>query len=707
MNEKTPSFDFLDPPEKEGEIGRLGPYRVTNMVGKGGMGQVFRAEDGRLKRIVALKVMNEQFASTPGSKKRFVAEARSMAAIHHDNVATIFEVGITAGTPFMAMELLKGRTLEDWRLEGKRFSPHEVLKVAEEVSAGLSAAHRCGIVHRDVKAANIWIEEPSGRAKILDFGLALAGSGGDRFSKPGSVVGTPGYLAPEQARNEPLDDRTDLYALGVVLYQMCLGKLPLVSSSIPGQLIAIIAHRPKSLHQIDSDIPKPLSDLIDQLLEKEPRHRPNSATALGQQVKQVAQQCFSESHVALQIVTEPTAPSKTKKTKVAATEVAHGKSMLPWIGLAIVLIAVPALALLYWSGQPDSAADTPEVTGGAASPAFSPKPFFVSAKSLRPLSLSAITASSGRVQCGDAARFQMRIDNSAASPAADPRQINATASVAARVVTFLKSDNGVKRKAPPFPKKFSPKQLPEPGESKQVEIFFMTGKLLPGDFEVIFELQSPSGTLIGSVSTELTVTENLSTGELLGFETLRTHAGGADTYVSNKATEDLGGKNVLRVHRAGSGSGAVAEHAYLRFDLSKNPVAKSEIGRAVLLLTVEKDSHPGKSTISLYGVAEGLPEDWNERGESHLTWGQAPSRNGIEGLRYLAQVHLDNSGEALKDAVDGVRIHGPNLDDFLREAPGNVVTMVLIRDTVAGKPVCFSSKEGKPNQAPALALRRR
>ncbi len=158
-----PQYEFLDPPGKEGEIGRLGPYRVTGLLGKGGMGQVFVAEDARLKRRVALKVMNQKFAATPNSKKRFVEEARAMAAVHHDNVATIFEVGLRSGMPFIAMEMLKGKTLEGWNAEGRPFTTEQILQLGRDVAAGLSAAHSCGIVHRDIKPANIWIEHSGAR----------------------------------------------------------------------------------------------------------------------------------------------------------------------------------------------------------------------------------------------------------------------------------------------------------------------------------------------------------------------------------------------------------------------------------------------------------------------------------------------------------------------------------------------------------------
>ncbi len=346
MNAEKPQYQFLDPPQRQGEIGRLGPYRILGVLGKGGMGEVFRAEDGRLKRSVALKVMKTQFTSTANSRKRFVEEARSMAAVHHDNVATIFEVGIHRGMPFMAMEMLKGEPLDQsMRLE-KRFDYKDVLRVAKEVALGLSAAHQCGIIHRDIKPANIWIEEPSGRAKILDFGLAIAGTNLDRLSSRGSVVGSPRYLSPEQARNEPVDDRTDLYSLGVVLYQMCAGNLPLVYDTISGQLIAIIMIEPQPLRQRNPDIPGPLCDLIHQLLSKEPRDRPSSAIHLGQLLNEVADQCEAESQGALRIVTDVAAAKPTTATAENADSPPKPTSMLPWAIAAALLVTLAGVA--WW-----------------------------------------------------------------------------------------------------------------------------------------------------------------------------------------------------------------------------------------------------------------------------------------------------------------------------------------------------------------------
>ena len=290
--------DFLDPPSKVGDLGRLGHYRVIDELGEGGMGFVFRAEDIKLKRAVALKVMNRKISATPNSRKRFIDEARAMAAVHHDNVVTIFEVGESKGTPFMAMEMLKGCTAERPNGTKTQLRFEEVIDYAKQIARGLAAAHQQGIIHRDIKPANIWIEADTGRIKILDFGLALASSPVDHFAGRGTVIGTPGYLSPEQARTDPLDDRSDLYSLGVVLYELCTGQLPLLAKSVPGQLISILAHRPKPVSELNPDIPQPLSDLIYQLLRKEPRSRPSSADMLCQELDRVEKECHAKSEVA-------------------------------------------------------------------------------------------------------------------------------------------------------------------------------------------------------------------------------------------------------------------------------------------------------------------------------------------------------------------------------------------------------------------------
>jgi serine/threonine protein kinase len=717
MNPEHPVYEYLDPPQREGELGRLGPYRVLELLGQGGMGAVFHALDGRLKRHVALKLMQKKWASTMLGRKRFVEEARSMAAVHHDNVATIFEVGIHRNIPFMAMEMLKGQPLDKRLKEKPRFTYQEVLRLALEVSRGLAAAHSCGIIHRDIKPANIWIEEGTGRAKILDFGLAIAGSSFDRFSARGSVLGSPAYLSPEQSRGDPLDDRTDLYSLGIVLYQMCAGRLPLSAKSIPEQLILNICGQPIPLQQRNPQIPVPLCELIFQLLEKEPRNRPRSAKALESLIENVANKCETESQAALQIVTEPeTKPPSRREPKVASTASTSKRT----IALLAACAVLPLLAgFAWWLAGPGAGGSSSKSLGAGRSTdptsgrtveegiATTPSnsAFRVTALSLKPLELTAGRGGTGRVTAGEAARFQMRLANRAPDAAHDPREINARARVAAQIVTLLKhaSSNQVLR--PTFAKKFSPTQLPRRGESDEFEIQFLTNDLMPGEFEVAFELQTPAGDPISRITESLQVDEDFSKGELLGFELLRTHAGrGADTYVASSKSESFGDKPILQVLRRG-GQDKQQEHMYLRFDLSKGQVKKSAVDRAVLLLTVSPGGHQGNSVINVYGIKTEPPVTWDETGEKALNWNDSPCRESVADQTYLGQLSFENSKDHLSKTPDGVRLFSPTLDDFIRDSTGDLITIVLIRENPGEQSTRFKSKEGKPNESPALAIR--
>ena len=298
MTASADLYPFLKPPTSDDFVGSLAHYRVLSELGRGGMGYVFRAEDTKLKRAVALKVMNQKISAIAGSRKRFISEARAMAAIHHDNVATIFEVGECSGTPFMAMEMLRGETLEDRNKRKEPLGFEEIIRYATDIARGLAAAHARGIVHRDIKPANIWIEADTHRIKILDFGLALASTPVDHLAGRGAVVGTPGYLSPEQARSDPLDDRSDLYSLGVVLYELCTGRIPIQSKSVHAQLISILAHRPTPIDEINPEIPKPLCDTIHRLLRKEPRSRFQSAKVLEAELVEVESACQQQSEMA-------------------------------------------------------------------------------------------------------------------------------------------------------------------------------------------------------------------------------------------------------------------------------------------------------------------------------------------------------------------------------------------------------------------------
>jgi serine/threonine protein kinase len=209
----------LAPPQGPGEIGRLGPYRVLQLLGKGGMGTVYLAEDPHLGRQVALKTLQPGLAADPRARERFLREARTAAALEHDHIVPIFHVGIEQSVPFLAMPLLKGESLETHLEAERKLPPAEAVRVTREAAEALACAHAAGLIHRDIKPGNLWLEPPPRRrVKVLDFGLARPVTLGQGLTETGALVGTPGYMAPEVAGGEALDGRADLFSLGVVLY---------------------------------------------------------------------------------------------------------------------------------------------------------------------------------------------------------------------------------------------------------------------------------------------------------------------------------------------------------------------------------------------------------------------------------------------------------------------------------------------------------
>ena len=274
-------LDFLEPAEQPDEIGRVGRYRVLRVLGRGGMGAVFLAEDSKLGRRVALKLMLPKIASIPAAHDRFMREAKAAASLKNDHIVTVYQVDEFKGVPFLAMELLDGDSLDRALHEGRNFSVTESISIARDVARGLMDAHEKGLVHRDIKPANLWLEESQTgalRVKILDFGLAAAEVDDVHLTQVGTIVGTPAYMAPEQARaNGKIDGRADLFSLGCVLYQLCTGEVPFKADTTVGTLMALAMNSPQSPSERNSLVPVELSALTMQLLEKDPSKRPHSA----------------------------------------------------------------------------------------------------------------------------------------------------------------------------------------------------------------------------------------------------------------------------------------------------------------------------------------------------------------------------------------------------------------------------------------------
>jgi len=271
-------------------VGRcLGPYELLAPLGEGGMGQVWRALDTRLGREVALKVLPEAFASDPERLRRFQQEARTLAAITHPNLVQVFEAGEWEGAPYLVMELLEGETLRE-RMHGKPMPPKRAAELAREVAQGLAAAHEKGILHRDLKPENLFITR-DGRVKVLDFGLAKVQplSADSRVetadftaaqSEPGQVLGTPGYLSPEQVRGGPVDARSDLFSLGVVLWEMVAGGRPFQGDSVIEVMHAILKEEPPGLPEA-LKVPPALAGILHRCLTKAPEGRFHSAFDLA------------------------------------------------------------------------------------------------------------------------------------------------------------------------------------------------------------------------------------------------------------------------------------------------------------------------------------------------------------------------------------------------------------------------------------------
>jgi hypothetical protein len=267
----------LRPPQGPEELGRLGNYRILGVLGSGGMGAVFKAEDLQLRRLVALKAMLPGIAASPANRQRFLREAQAAAAIEHDHIVPIYQVGEDRGIPFLAMQLLKGESLDDRLRREPRLPADEVIRVGRETAEGLAAAHAQGLIHRDIKPANLWLEGERRRVKVLDFGLARAAAGDSQLTQSGVIVGTPAYMAPEQAAGKPVDGRCDLFSLGCVLYRCSTGELPFRGTDNISTLMAVAMEQPRPPRALNAEVPPALSNLIMRLLAKNPADRPASA----------------------------------------------------------------------------------------------------------------------------------------------------------------------------------------------------------------------------------------------------------------------------------------------------------------------------------------------------------------------------------------------------------------------------------------------
>lgn len=268
-------LDFLDPSLKPDSLGRLAHYEVLEVLKRGTYGTVVKAFDGRLRRLVAVKVISPRLDEKSAPRQRFLREARTAAAVRHENVIAIFGVE-DQPVPHLVMEYVAGQSLQQKLDATGPLSVAEVVRIGLQIVRGLRAAHATGLIHRDIKPSNILLEYGAERVKIADFGLARM-TDDDAISPAGIVAGTPMYMAPEQATGEPIDQRADLFSLGSVLYVMCTGQPPFKAANAVGVLESVGQDTPIPIGNLNPDVPAWLCDLIVRLHAKNPADRPASA----------------------------------------------------------------------------------------------------------------------------------------------------------------------------------------------------------------------------------------------------------------------------------------------------------------------------------------------------------------------------------------------------------------------------------------------
>ena len=725
MTASAAPYSFLTPPTSDGYLGSLAHYQVISELGRGGMGYVFRAQDIKLKRPVALKVMNQKISAIPGSRKRFISEARAMAAVHHDNVATIFEVGESGGTPFMAMEMLRGETLEELNKRKEQLDFEVIIKYATEIARGLAAAHARGIVHRDIKPANIWIEEGTDRIKILDFGLALASTPVDQLAGRGAVVGTPGYLSPEQARSDPLDDRSDLYSLGVVLYELCTGRIPLQSKSVHAQLISILTHRPIPISELNPDIPKPLCDAVHRLLRKEPRSRYQSAKVLEAELVEVEAACHQQSEVGQAInrlkeglsqVVVPSEPafapapaakevefssfddvpapvldplagvpipasSKTRPVAAARRPVAKKSPSQGWqkfvpvmaiAGALLIALSLVAYALIGFGKNNKSAIvknDPVQNKPDQPKKKNDPKPKVES----KPQSTSKTTSKP--------AKSDSDIDSTPLKPW-ERRQKKAAEAAGKKWV----------RKKPKAKGKRARKTKTNESKNTNDSSAESVAKVSPAAKPPSIDAIVPSNQADKPAMKNATDTPANTPSMVVSISTL--DGRGADAMVQINRSEKYGAKQLLGIRTR---EGVELNHAYLRFDLAGLKGKKSKIRDARLVLHVVNGKTPVGAEIRVIGI-----DDVGVWPEESLDWGNSPSNmrspKPLSSFSTIAQTSVIES----QSPPGTIYLGGPDLVNYLKQAEGTVT--LAVAGQWESKLLRIVSRERSPEEAPLLQI---
>jgi serine/threonine-protein kinase len=266
---------------------RYGRYEILKELGKGSMGMVFQAHDPQIDRLVAIKVLRQDRLSSDSFVQRFLKEAKTIGRLSHPNIVTVYDVGEDRGTIYIAMEFLEGDPLDKFQTPERKFTIREIADVGVQVAEALHYAHERGVIHRDIKPSNI-IVQSGGRIKITDFGIAhIEDPSGAVQTQAGEILGTPAYMSPEQVLGETVDGRSDLFSLGVILWELSTGRRPFRGETMAAIFRVVTQENPEAPDKINAAVPSALSNIILKCLEKDPRKRYESGNKLADALKKI------------------------------------------------------------------------------------------------------------------------------------------------------------------------------------------------------------------------------------------------------------------------------------------------------------------------------------------------------------------------------------------------------------------------------------
>jgi serine/threonine-protein kinase len=371
----SPRYDsvlrLLGPTDDPNMLGRIGTYEIVGVIGRGGMGVVFKAFDPTLNRFVAIKMLLPHLAESGAARKRFAREGQAAAAVVDDHVLPIYSVAEWQGVPYIVTQFLRGSTLQKRIQQSGPLELKEIIRIGLQTARGLAAAHAQGLVHRDVKPSNILLDGTVERAMLTDFGLARAVDDAT-ITRTGIISGTPQFMSPEQANGDPIDHRSDLFSLGGVLYDMCTGRPPFRAETTFGVLRKIRETSPRSIRELNADVPLWLESIVAKLLAKNPAERFETAS----EVAVLLEQCLAHvqqptsvdlPHGIADLIERQAKPAAPREAPTRAGQRIQRRAV--WVALiAVAIIAFIGFQYLFEPAQSSFKADHDDSSIAGAEP---------------------------------------------------------------------------------------------------------------------------------------------------------------------------------------------------------------------------------------------------------------------------------------------------------------------------------------------------